>query len=53
MKTELCGKIIKKYLGLRAKHYSYLTDDDSENIEAKGTKNVIKRKRNSEDYKTH
>ena len=27
MKDELVGKIKKKFVGLRAKTYSYLTDD--------------------------
>ena len=46
MKDELCGKIMIKFVGLRAKTYSYLLDDDSEDKKSKGTKNcVIKRKR--------
>ena len=40
----LGGKIMTKFVGLRAKTFSYL-DDDSEDKKAKGTKNcVIKRK---------
>ena len=31
MKNELGGKIMTKFVELRAKTYSYLTDDDSEN----------------------
>ena len=30
MKNELGGKIITKFVGLRAKTYSYLIDDSSE-----------------------
>ena len=45
MKYELGGKITTKFVGLRAKTYSYLIDDESENKKAKGTKMcVIKRK---------
>ena len=52
MKDELGGKIMKKFVGLRAKTYSYLIDDGSENKKAKGTKKcVIKIKFNLENYK--
>ena len=45
MKDELGGKIMKKFVGLGAKTYSYLIDDGSEDKKAKGTKKcVIKRK---------
>ena len=37
MKDEL-GKIMTKFLGLRAKACSYLTDAGSEDRKAKGTK---------------
>ena len=41
-----------KFVGLRAKAYSYLIDDDSENKKAKSAKNcVIKRKLKFENYK--
>ena len=44
MKDELGGEIIKESVGLRAKTYAYLMDDDSEHKKAKGTKKcVIKR----------
>ena len=44
MKYELGGKIIAKFVGLRAKTYSCLIDDGSED-KAKGTeKCAVKRK---------
>ena len=52
MKDELGGKIVIKVFGLRAKTYSYLLDDSSDNKKAKGTKKcVIKRKLKFESYK--
>ena len=52
MKDKLGGKIMKKLVGLRAKTYSYLIDDSSEDKKAKGTKEcVIKRKLNFENHK--
>ena len=42
-----------KFVGLRAKTYSYLIDDGSEDKKAKGTKKcVIKRKLKLENYKS-
>ena len=38
MKDELGGKIMIKFVGLRAKTYSYLIDYSSEDKKAKGTK---------------
>ena len=38
MKDKLGGKMIKKFVGLRAKPYIYLIDDGSENKKAKDTK---------------
>ena len=38
MKDELGGKIITKFVGLRAKTYSYLIDGGSKDKKAKGTK---------------
>ena len=45
-------KIIKEFVGLRAKTYSYLIDDGGEDKKAKDTKMcIIKRKIQFEDYK--
>ena len=42
IKDELSEKITTKLVGLRAKNYSYLIDDNSEDKKAKDTKtNVI------------
>ena len=38
-KDELGGKIMKEFVGLRTKTWSYLMDDDSKHKKAKGTKN--------------
>ena len=47
MKDELGGKIMRKFVGLRAKIYSYLIDDGNEDEKGKGTKKcVIKRMMN-------
>ena len=52
MKDELGGQIMEDFVGLRAKKYSYLKDNNDEDKKAKDTKKcVIKRKRKSEDYK--
>ena len=52
MKGELDGKIMAKLVGLRAKTYSYLVDDGSEDKKAKNTKKCfIKRKHKFENYK--
>ena len=51
-KDELRRRIVKEFAGLRAKTYTYLIDDDSENKKAKGTKKcVIKRGLMFNDYK--
>ena len=53
MKYELTGKIMTKFVGLRAKTYCYLIDDGSEHKTAKGTKKcVIKRKLKYENYQS-
>ena len=53
MKDEFGGKIMTKFVRLRAKTYNYLIDDGSEDKKAKTTKTcVIKRKVKFENYKT-
>ena len=45
MKDGLIGKVMTKFLGLRARIYSYLIDEAGEDKKAKSTKKcVIKRK---------
>ena len=41
MKDELGRKIMTKFVGLKAKTYSYLIDEVSENEKSKGTKKCI------------
>ena len=54
MKDYLGGKIMTKYVGLRAKTYNYLIDDSSEDKTVTSTKNcVIKRELNVENYKNY
>ena len=51
MKDELCGQVIKEFVRLITKTYSYLKDNNDEDKKAKGTKNcIIKRKLKFEDY---
>ena len=40
MKDELGERIMREFIGLRPKCYSYLTDDGKIDKKAKGTKNV-------------
>ena len=52
MKGELGGKIMTEFVALRAKTYSYLTDDGNSEKKTKGTKTcVMKRIRKFNDYK--
>ena len=44
-KDELGGKIIKEFVGRRAKIYAYLIDDHSEHKKAKGAKKVCNKKK--------
>ena len=52
MKDELGGEIIAEFIALRPKTYSYLTDNDKIDKNAKGTKKcVIKKMIKFDDYK--
>ena len=52
-KDEVAGKIIKEFVGLRAKLYSFKMDDKTENKRCKGVKKqVVKETITHEDYKT-
>ena len=44
MKNELGGKIVTKFVGLRAKTCNYIMDDGGEDKKAKGTKMCHKKK---------
>ena len=41
MKDKLGGEIMKSFVGLRAKTYSYYIDDNSEDIKAKDTNKCV------------
>ena len=52
MKDEIGGKVMTAFVGLRAKTYSCLIDDSSEDKKAKNTKKfAIKRKFKFQNYK--
>ena len=54
MKDELGGQIMKEFVGLRAKTYGYLENNNNEDKKANGTKKcVIKRKLKFEDYESY
>ena len=54
MKDKLGGKIMTKFVGLRAKNNGYLTDNGSEDKKVKNTKKcVIKRKLKFENQQLH
>ena len=42
MKDELVGKVMKEFMELKAKGYSYLTDDKNDSKIAKGIKEDMK-----------
>ena len=42
MKNELGGQIMKEFVGLRAKTYSYLKDNNDEDKKAEGIKRKLK-----------
>ena len=44
MKDKFKGKIMIKFVGLRAKTYSYLIDNGGEDKKAKGTKKCVIKK---------
>ena len=44
IKDELGGKVMKEFIGLRPKCYSYLTDDGNVDKKAKGTKKCVIKK---------
>ena len=46
MKNELGGKIITKFVGLKAKTYNYLIDDGTEVKKANGTKKCVTKRKN-------
>ena len=43
MKDDLDGQIMKEFVGLRTKIYSYLKDNNDDDKKAKGRKKKIKR----------
>ena len=43
IKNKLGEKFMKEFVGLRAKTYSYLIDDGSEDKKSKGYKNYVKK----------
>ena len=54
MIDELGGTIMRKFVELKAKTYSYLIGDDREDKKAKDTKkSVVKRKLKFESYKSY
>ena len=53
MKDEAAGKIIKEFVGLRSKLYSFVIDEEEEIKKCKGIKKqVVKNSITHEDYKT-
>ena len=53
MKDEAAGKIIKEFVGLRSKQYSFVMDDGGETKKCKGIKKqIVERSIRHEHYKT-
>ena len=50
-KDELGGPIMKEFVGLRAKTYSYLKDNNDEDKKAKTKKKCVIKKLKFHDYK--
>ena len=46
IEDQLHGEIMTKFVGLRAKTYSYLIDDGSKERKAKGTKKCVRKRKN-------
>ena len=54
MKDEFCEQIMKEFVGLRAKTYSYLKGNNDEDRKSKSTKHfVIKRKLKMKNYENY
>ena len=53
MKYELGGKIMTKFVRIRAKTYSYLIDDGSADKKATDTKKCVIKKLTFENYKNY
>ena len=53
MKEVLGEKIMKEFVGLRAKTYSYLISDGNEDNKAKGTKKFVVKRRLQFEYCKH
>ena len=45
MKDELGGKFLTKFVGLRAKTYTYIINDSSQDKKVKGTKKGCQKKK--------
>ena len=44
MKYELCGKMMKEFVALRVKAYSYLTNNNNKDKNANSTKKCVIKK---------
>ena len=52
MKDELGGEIMKEFVGLRDKTYSYLRENKNKDKKAKGTKKCVIRELKFRDFKS-